>query len=236
MLHAGLAVGSVARLDPHDALLVIADGGPLASFAGCRWPWHETSRSIHGHELEIELTRQIGQRLDRVSLQFLLAGAPLTLADDARRRRSSSLCRRYVRLPGGCVSRVARPPAAARDDGRGARGAGGHVVRHARAMGPLADLRQATADLAGGHFARRVRTDGPEEIAALATSFNAMATELERQQSLRRIWCTTWRTSFAAADGAALPSCNRPGRPGCRSSGGGLRTARAGAPPLAACR
>jgi two-component system sensor histidine kinase BaeS len=40
-------------------------------------------------------------------------------------------------------------------------------------------------DLAHGRFSRRVRTDGPDEVAALATSFNDMAAELERQQTLR---------------------------------------------------
>ncbi len=41
-------------------------------------------------------------------------------------------------------------------------------------------------DLARGRLSRRVRTDGPEEVAALATSFNEMAAELERQQALRQ--------------------------------------------------
>jgi signal transduction histidine kinase len=45
---------------------------------------------------------------------------------------------------------------------------------------------QRTMDLARGKLSRRVRTDGPEEVAALATSFNDMAAELERQQALRQ--------------------------------------------------
>jgi signal transduction histidine kinase len=57
----------------------------------------------------------------------------------------------------------------------------------ARRIGrPIADLNRATKDLARGDFSRRVTSDGSDELAELARSFNHMAAELERQQTLRR--------------------------------------------------
>jgi signal transduction histidine kinase len=55
-----------------------------------------------------------------------------------------------------------------------------------RIVGPIADLRSAARDLAAGQLSRRVRTRGSDEIADLGQSFNAMAAELERQETLRR--------------------------------------------------
>src|SRR4029079_15633404 len=70
---------ATARLDPHDALLVIADGGPLAGFAGAPLALaRDVTARFNGHELQIELTRQVGRRLDRVSLPLLRDGETLT--------------------------------------------------------------------------------------------------------------------------------------------------------------
>jgi signal transduction histidine kinase len=55
-----------------------------------------------------------------------------------------------------------------------------------RIVGPIEELRGAARDLARGNLGRRVDTRGSDEIAELGRSFNAMATELENQQSLRR--------------------------------------------------
>lgn len=55
-----------------------------------------------------------------------------------------------------------------------------------RIVGPIAELRNATRDLAGGQLSRRVEARGSDEVADLARAFNSMAGELERQQSLRR--------------------------------------------------
>lgn len=55
-----------------------------------------------------------------------------------------------------------------------------------RIVGPLGELRDAARDLARGNLSRRVATRGKDELAQLGDSFNAMATELERQQALRR--------------------------------------------------
>jgi signal transduction histidine kinase len=57
----------------------------------------------------------------------------------------------------------------------------------ARRIGrPIAELNRATRDLARGDFSRRVPVNGGDELADLARSFNHMAAELERQQTLRR--------------------------------------------------
>ena len=55
-----------------------------------------------------------------------------------------------------------------------------------RIVGPIAELRNATRDLAGGQLSRRVEARGSDEVADLARAFNSMAGELERQQALRR--------------------------------------------------
>jgi signal transduction histidine kinase len=51
---------------------------------------------------------------------------------------------------------------------------------------PIDELRAAAADIARGNLARRVDTSGSDEVAQLVRDFNAMATDLERQQELRR--------------------------------------------------
>ena len=55
-----------------------------------------------------------------------------------------------------------------------------------RMVRPIAELRSAARDLAHGQLSRRVATRGADEIAELGHSFNAMAAELERQETLRR--------------------------------------------------
>ena len=55
-----------------------------------------------------------------------------------------------------------------------------------RIVGPIAELRNATRDLAAGQLSRRVGAQGSDEIGELARGFNHMASELERQETLRR--------------------------------------------------
>lgn len=55
-----------------------------------------------------------------------------------------------------------------------------------RIAGPIEELRAAAGDFAQGNLSRRVGAHGSDEIAGLARSFNAMAGEMERQQTLRR--------------------------------------------------
>lgn len=55
-----------------------------------------------------------------------------------------------------------------------------------RFVSPIEELRAAARDLARGNLGRRVVNPGADEISELSTSFNNMAAELEKQQSLRR--------------------------------------------------
>jgi signal transduction histidine kinase len=55
-----------------------------------------------------------------------------------------------------------------------------------RIVGPVEELRKAARELATGNLMRRVSIRGADEIAELSKSFNAMASELENQQKLRR--------------------------------------------------
>jgi signal transduction histidine kinase len=55
-----------------------------------------------------------------------------------------------------------------------------------RIVRPIRELGEAAHQLAAGNLSRRVDAVGSDEIARLASSFNAMASELERQQTLRR--------------------------------------------------
>ncbi len=55
-----------------------------------------------------------------------------------------------------------------------------------RILRPIAELRDATRDLASGQLKRRVSVQGEDEVAELSRSFNTMAEGLERQIALRR--------------------------------------------------
>lgn len=55
-----------------------------------------------------------------------------------------------------------------------------------RLTAPITELRDAAQALAGGDLTRRVSSQGSDELTDLARAFNAMATGLERQETLRR--------------------------------------------------
>lgn len=57
------------------------------------------------------------------------------------------------------------------------------AVRLARPVGALAD---ATRRIASGHYSARVTVQGPDEVAELAATFNAMAEALESSERRRR--------------------------------------------------
>lgn len=55
-----------------------------------------------------------------------------------------------------------------------------------RIVRPIAELRDATRDLAAGQLSRRVEVSGHDEVGDLARGFNHMAAALEHQEALRR--------------------------------------------------
>ncbi|MFC4949260.1 HAMP domain-containing sensor histidine kinase [Pseudonocardia sp. GCM10023141] len=55
-----------------------------------------------------------------------------------------------------------------------------------RTTGPLAELTAAADDLAAGHRDRRAHVSSPDELGALAQSFNAMADAVDHEDALRQ--------------------------------------------------
>ncbi len=180
--------GAASRLTRTLALLIVdADTGALLASAGTPVARFNTmtTRSAGG-TLTIDAT-QTGPTAHKIRLAFVLAGAPLRLADgraarayvvpfpDAERDRNAaaflgSLDRRLLAAT-GLVGLLALAVTWAL-----ARG----IVR------PLAELRAATADLARGDLSRRVTPAGSGEVIELGRAFNTMAGDLERQQALRQ--------------------------------------------------
>lgn len=68
----------------------------------------------------------------------------------------------------------------------GALGIGLGGVLAYQIIGPVRKLRSAAAAIAAGDLSQRVRVTSPDEIGDLGSAFNHMATELERQEALRR--------------------------------------------------
>jgi signal transduction histidine kinase len=177
------------QLNPAEAVLVLTgDGKTLVASGGDALKGiRDLSAAVEGGELHVELTRVIGQRFERGSLKFAVAGTPLALADG-----SAALA--FV-IPVPPVDEQSPVTAFFGSFDRWLLSAtvvasllalGATWAATRTAIAPLAELQRATADLASGDFSRRVATTGPEEIATLAASFNRMAAELDTQQGLRR--------------------------------------------------
>jgi signal transduction histidine kinase len=177
------------QLGPAEAVLVLtAEGGTLVASGGDALnSVHDLSAGLSNGELRVELTQSIGQRMERGSLKFAVAGMPLRLADGR-----AALA--FV-IPVPAVDQQSPGSAFFGSFDRWLLSAtviasllalGATWAATRTAIAPLADLQRATADVAAGNLSRRVATTGPEEIAALGASFNRMATELETQQRLRQ--------------------------------------------------
>ena len=60
------------------------------------------------------------------------------------------------------------------------------AILASRLSRPLRDMARAASQIARGDYGARVSPKGPEELAALAESFNSMAASLQEQERLRR--------------------------------------------------
>ena len=60
------------------------------------------------------------------------------------------------------------------------------AVLASRIARPLGDMARAASQISKGEYGTRVSPKGPEELAALAESFNSMAASLQEQERLRR--------------------------------------------------
>jgi two-component system sensor histidine kinase BaeS len=145
-----------------------------------------TARRRDG-ELVVEATPRAGLDLGRIVLRVGLKGSPVRLADG----RAARLY--LVPFPNEVRDRNAAVFLGSFD--RRLIAAAGVVALLtlvatwllARGIvGPLHELRTATADLSLGDLGRRVTPGGGREVAELGEAFNTMAGELERQQTLRR--------------------------------------------------
>jgi signal transduction histidine kinase len=177
-------------LGPELALFVLGEesgkllaslGAPLASVENI-----EVRRQ--GKELSVQATRRAaGGPRERLALQFVVDGHPVTLDDggqarlfvvpipnERREREAAAFLGSVDRYLVGATVLI----------GLLALGATWLVSR--RTLRPIEELRAATRELSTGRFDRRVEPSGGREVADLADAFNRMADELERQHSLRR--------------------------------------------------
>ena len=172
-----------------EVLLLLDDRGGLIAKGG---PGAETLREVRtrltGGELVIEAQRQQSGTAEGFALKFVGGRMPAITCADGRNARVHvfSVPTPGILPPGaaflGSVDRrlvIATSVVAALALGM-------TWVLARRIVGPIADLRSAARDLSAGNFSRRVETRGSDEIADLGQSFNAMAAELERQETLRR--------------------------------------------------
>ena len=181
---------AVAAAIPREAALLIVDpssGALIASAGPALASLSRVETSLSGDTLALDVARQSGTHIEHGSLRFVQPPRTLRLADG----RTARLY--LVPVPAGeRPSREAaffgaldrRLVAAAVLVGLLAIGATWIVVRGVTR--PVEELQAASRDLAHGRFGRRVAPRGSRETIELGESFNRMAAELERQETLRR--------------------------------------------------
>jgi signal transduction histidine kinase len=181
---------AVAAAIPREAALLIVDpssGALIASAGPALASLSRVETSLSGDTLALDVARQSGTHIEHGSLRFVQPPRTLRLADG----RTARLY--LVPVPAG--ERPSREAAffgaldrrlvvAAVLVGLLAIGATWIVVRGVTR--PVEELQAASRDLAHGRFGRRVAPRGSRETIELGESFNRMAAELERQETLRR--------------------------------------------------
>jgi signal transduction histidine kinase len=182
-------VATAAAALPGDAALLVVDPGTGALLAsgGAALASSRVQTRLEGEVLAVELARQTGGQLAQASLRFkqvpvvigLEGGAPAAVyAIPVPTETREGTAEAFI----GAVDR--RLLIAAAVVGLLALAATWALVRGV--TGPVEELQRATRELAGGARARRVVPRGSRETVALGEAFNAMAAELERQETLRR--------------------------------------------------
>ena len=183
-----LRSAAAGLVDP-EVLLVLDEKGALIAKGG---PGAAALRSVRtrllGEELTVEAQRDQTGTAEGFTLKFIGAGMPsITCADGTTARLhvfsvpSTGIVPPGVAFLGSIDRRLLIATTIV-----GALALAMTWVLARRIVGPIGELRLAARDLARGHFSRRVKTRGSDEIAELGQSFNAMAAELERQQTFRR--------------------------------------------------
>ncbi|HYN07724.1 MAG TPA: ATP-binding protein [Vicinamibacterales bacterium] len=169
-------------------LLVDEHGGLIARGGPGEVDLRDVRIRLAGDALTVEVTREQRGTTEGITLKFIGGNAPVVSCGD----RTVATVHLFSIPATGVV-----PPSAAflgSVDRRlliattivGVMALGMTWVLARRIVGPLGELRLAARDLAGGDLSRRVKTRGSDEIAELGQSFNVMASELERQETLRR--------------------------------------------------
>jgi len=181
---------AVADAIPREAALLIVDpaSGRLIASAGLSLAsLSRLETSLSGETLALDVARQTGNRVERGSLRFVQPSRTLRLADGRTARLYLVPIPAGERPSGeaaffGALDR--RLVIAAVLVGLLAIGATWVVVRGVTR--PVEELQAASRDVAHGRFGRRVAPRGSRETIELGESFNRMAAELERQETLRR--------------------------------------------------
>ncbi len=180
---------AAAGLNADEALIAVDEEGQLISTAGPAAALLRTARTRkEGDALVINDDRTVGELSRNWSLRMRGASsAPVGMSDG----RSAYVY--VVRVPGLAMPRPETVFLGSVD--RRLLFAAGFIAALAvgltyaitrRILAPIGELDSAARDVARGNLARRVDTRGSDELSNLGRSFNAMASELERQQLLRR--------------------------------------------------
>jgi signal transduction histidine kinase len=190
------AMNDVLRHLPDDQILLVIDSnGQLVAHAGA--PLRDVS--VIGAQddnglLQLEATFRRGGELRQIALKLHARGLPIRLAERDRQARVYLVPFRSQEDGSGS----ANDPRAAAFLGSLDRGAllvttlvaalaiAATWMISRRIVGPIAELSAAAGDLSAGKLDRRVTVRGAGEVADLGRRFNAMASELERQHTLRR--------------------------------------------------
>jgi signal transduction histidine kinase len=186
-------ISEAAATLPEDLALIVVDStGAIRAQAGAAMrEMRRLTATVSGATAVLSGARQRGARLERFELKVDGMGVPLTLADGS----SGQLF--LISLPGHGVEEAG--------DGNvdaflgsidrtilwatilcGIGGIALTWVFSRRVLKPIDDLGAAARAIAAGNLSHRAPVATRDELGELARAFNMMATQLERQETLRR--------------------------------------------------